>query len=177
MFHFGFTDLIYACDFTVFRDVILAQESDKEEMISKYFSYIAASEIFTIYCNPHLLLFFVAEVLISIWFFSFFNPFTTLILSHFCCPVLDFLSLLLLVLPHLVLYFSLKYWKQSPQTDLSKPKATAVKSFFKSTALVAFSGLFSCPLDLSLINCFYRKCIKFQWKIETTLAFVFFLHI
>lgn len=40
---------MYACDFTVFRDVILAQESDKEEMISKYFSYIAASEIFTVY--------------------------------------------------------------------------------------------------------------------------------
>lgn len=45
LFHFGFTDLIYACDFTVFRDVIIAQESDKEEMISKYLSYVIASLI------------------------------------------------------------------------------------------------------------------------------------
>lgn len=165
MFHFGFTDLIYACDFTVFRDVILAQESDKEEMISKYFSYIAASEIFAIYYNPHLLLFFVVKELDYFHVIFLINeslhsliPF----LLFFCC---HFLSLFLLVLLHLVLYFSLKYWKQSPETGLSKPKAAAVKSFFKSAALVAFSGLSSRALDLCLIHCFYKKCIKFQWKV------------
>lgn len=62
---------MYACDFTVFRDVILAQESDKEEMISKYFSYIAASEIFTVYCNPHLLLFLMAKKLDCLFPYDF----------------------------------------------------------------------------------------------------------
>lgn len=33
---FGLTNMIYAYHFTIFRDVILAQELDKEEMISKY---------------------------------------------------------------------------------------------------------------------------------------------
>lgn len=52
LFHFGFTVLTFACDFTVFRDVILAQESEKEEMLSKYFTYTSTGEIFTIWHNP-----------------------------------------------------------------------------------------------------------------------------
>lgn len=146
-------------------------------MISKYFSYIAASEIFTIYCNPHLLLFFVAKELGCFHLIFLINESLhplMLFLLFFCCPVLDLLSLFLLVFPELILYFSLKYWKQSPETGLSKPKAAVVKSFFKPTALVAFSALSSCTLNLSLIHCFCRKCIKFQWKIQITLTFVFF---
>lgn len=101
---FGFFYLIYCCGSVVFRDTILAQELDREEMISKYGSCKTARKIFPTCQSAFMKSSFIC--LLSTSLHDVLDcPLQKSVLKTCFCPYFVFISFFLFFPLHLLLAF------------------------------------------------------------------------